>query len=117
MLIGIAGAKQHGKDIFADFICKYNPEFKKTAFALKLKLLASKIFGLRLELFNNPRLKDKPFSHDPIDMDTFLPAMEVFTGLSMSREGLTAFNPRQVLQQFGSTYCKKYYPNYWIDSV
>lgn len=113
-LYGISGSKGHGKDTFAKLVLAYNPKFKVLHFADDLKRCASRIFGIEAEHFNDPALKESPLLV-ALQLDLFLVAMRVETGLPIEPAGCTARTPREVLQYFGTEYVRRASPNYWVD--
>lgn len=61
MIIGIGGYKGVGKNTAAEALRPY--KFIEKSFAHPLKQICSEVFDLPYRFFDNPELKDVPFSH------------------------------------------------------
>ena len=59
MIIGLNGYSRSGKDTVADIIRTIDPQFKRKAFADKLKEVCSVITGIPVENFHNQEFKDR----------------------------------------------------------
>jgi hypothetical protein len=114
-IYGISGAKGHGKDTFCNLVLQNSigKSFDVLHFADDLKRMASRIFSIPLECFIDPSKKEIPFDI-PLELDLFVPAMSLETGLKIVPLGFIAKSPRDVMQLFGTEYVRGIQDDYWI---
>lgn len=113
-IYAIAGKRGSGKTTFASIVQKYNKNFKIISFASELKNMAIKIFKLLPE--DTEILEKKEcLLKNPIYMDEYLTEMRDLTGLDITKKGLIAKTPREVLQFFGTNYVRSVQDSYWIE--
>lgn len=114
-IYGISGAKGHGKDTFCNLVLENSrgKSFDVQHFADALKTMASRIFSIPLECFMDPSKKEIPFTI-PLELDLFVPAMAIETGLPIVTKGFVAKHPRDVMQLFGTEYVRSIQDDYWI---
>lgn len=116
VVYGITGKKEHGKDSFAALVKAYNKDFQILRFADDLKLMASEIFDIPLELMHSTAGKTHIFP-EPIFMDNYLTKMQDVTGLAIQGKVITAKSLRELLQFFGTEYVRSVEDLYWINRV
>lgn len=114
MVLGIVGKKHAGKDTFAGFIKRYNPEYQILHYADRLKEVCTKVFPIPAKCYYEPELKEVAFDQ-AIMIDSYLPSMEEELGVKLHYENLLAMNPRQLLQLVGTQYVRNHHPHYWTD--
>jgi hypothetical protein len=110
-LIALAGKKQAGKDLSADYLIN-NHGYRRVSFADALKKFTSESFGIPLNYFHDNDLKEKQFLHPIVlyysEIVILLDDLNEFDGqpqrLGWSNFPLEATlnNPRELLQFVGT---------------
>lgn len=127
-IYGIMGGKGHGKDTFARLVTEANARQSRSHrgsakavfaihhFAGALKRMSARIFGLKDDQMHDPSLKEAALS-SPVDMDLFVDAMCLETGLAIQPAGKIARSAREILQFFGTEYVRRAQSDYWIQRL
>lgn len=128
MKIGLVGLIGAGKDTFADYLVRYLDGYEITRFALPLKLLTCRIFGMSLAAVEDRVLKerDRPFDADHAidEIFKFLQYKLKFTHEEMDLAseryfeyftGIRSISPRLFQQWFGTEVVRHVRPNAWRD--
>lgn len=114
MVLGIVGRKGAGKDTFASFVQKHNPDFRIYHYADRLKEICEKIFPVTNAQLFDADLKEKAFEN-AIHIDNYVPDLEKEVGFEVPYCGLTALSPRNLMQLVGTQYVRGARDSYWID--
>lgn len=126
-VIAISGWKQNGKDTVADYLVK-NKQFKRVAFADKLKDMVSEEFNIPREHCDSHEYKERPILHLPvITTDEFSQVIHSFmrgefktkNGKGYNEDKLTEqlyWTPRALLILKGSVN-RAVTSKYWVQRV
>ena len=128
-LIGIAGAKFSGKSTSAALFCsEYG--FSEISFAFPLKRATGLSFGIDMESFEKPELKEKPFSSprsislgDLLKFRTNLEQYGTITDhevCSMYKvsKGIEIKHPRHLLQYLGTDLIRNFvHTDFWVTAI
>jgi hypothetical protein len=120
-VFGISGRKRHGKDFFSKILLRtrqdtgLSPDFTIVHFAGELKRQAGIVFGLTYGQLDGSQKES--LLPEPIEMDSFLEAMSLESGLDLKPAGFIAKTPREVMQALGTEYVRRIKPSYWVDVV
>ena len=104
MIIGLGHKKQVGKDTVANIICSLNTKFEKKSFAHKLKQIASILFNVPIEKWEDPEFKERIIGYGE---------EKLINGVN-TREGIT---PRTILQKIGEILRNNLYENVWVNAL
>lgn len=128
MKIGLVGLIGAGKDTFAEYLVKHLDGYEITRFALPLKLLTCRIFGMTLAEVEDRVLKeqDRPFNADHAidEVFKFLQSKLKFTDKEMDLASeryfeyfanIRSISPRLFQQWFGTEVVRYVRPNAWRD--
>lgn len=115
-IIGLAGQKRHGKNFLAANIHLYDPGFRITHFADKLKEITADVFGHPVDDFYDEAKKDAAFP-EPVEMDKLIANMAYWTNLAIEPRGEIANSPRELLQLFGTEYVRSLDNDYWVNAT
>lgn len=128
MKIGLIGLIGAGKDTFAEYLVKHLDGYEITRFALPLKLLTCRIFGMTLEEVEDRVLKeqDRPFNADHAidEVFKFLQSKLKFTDKEMDLASeryfeyfanIRSISPRLFQQWFGTEVVRYVRENAWRD--
>jgi len=92
LIVGICGAKQHGKGTIAAALTRFG--FKEINFADALKRACSEAFAIPLDVFYDNARKESP----------------------LTEFGYPNESPRSILQHVGTELFRSRWPNIWIDT-